>query len=208
MKKNKINILTIFFKGLILILFLIPIFLLSSCDNPVSKSEIINNLFPNLWVFIAHIIGSIVLMIAIFLLLWKPIKKSLNKRYEYITKQLNDAKKNKELAMIEMQEANQLKINAISHAMEITTSAQTNAFNIIENANQEAKKNSEKILNDAKNEIKKAKINAEIDAKNNIINIAFDVASSILKKEIDKNNNNQYIDEILNSINKEIKKDK
>lgn len=194
--------------GLIVVLGFVPLLLsLSSC-KPLEAEWVVNNLFPNLWVFLTHIIAAVVLVVLMTWLVWKPTKNSLQKRHDYIAKEIADAQKAKETATMELNEANQLKVTALSQAMTITTQAKAEAFGIIEKARLEAKQTANKIVNDAKEDVEKEKRDARANAQDNIINIAFDVAESVLDKEVTKQDKDKYIDDLLESIEQDLKKTK
>lgn len=194
--------------GLIVVLGFVPLLLsLSSC-KPLEAEWVVNNLFPNLWVFLTHIIAAVVLVVLMTWLVWKPTKNSLQKRHDYIAKEIADAQKAKETATMELNEANQLKVTALSQAMTITTQAKAEAFGIIEKARLEAKQTANKIVNDAKEDVEKEKRDARANAQDNIINIAFDVAESVLDKEVNKQDKDKYIDDLLESIEQDLKKTK
>ncbi|XQP55675.1 MAG: F0F1 ATP synthase subunit B [Mycoplasmoidaceae bacterium] len=190
---------------LILVLGFFPLMLsLSSCA-PLQKEWVVNNLFPNLWVFLTHIIAAVILIVLMTWLVWKPTKQSLQKRHDYIAKEIADAQNAKEAANMELNEANQLKVTALSQAMSITTQAKAEAFKIIEKAKIDAKKSAAKILTDAKADIEHEKASAKANVQDNIINIAFDVAESVLNQELSKQEKDKYIDDLLESIEKDIK---
>ena len=194
--------------GLILILGVLPITLsLSSC-SPLDSEWVVNNLFPNLWVFLTHIIAAVILIVLMTWLVWKPTKQSIQKRHDYIAKQIAEAQQTKETATMELNEANQLKVTALSQAMAITTQAKAEAFGIIEKAKLEAKATANKIVKDAQADVEKEKRDVKANAQDNIINIAFDVAQSVLNKEVDKQDKDKYIDDLLASIEKDLNKNK
>lgn len=190
---------------LVVTLGILPLLLTLSSCKPLEKDWVVNSLFPNLWVFITHIIAAVVLIVIMTWLVWKPTKQSIQKRHDYIAKQIADAQQAKETANMELNEANQLKVNALSQAMSITTQAKAEAFKIIEDAKIDAKKSAAKILKDAKSDIEHEKQDAKANVQDNIINIAFDVAESVLNKEVSKQDKDKYIDELLASIEKDIK---
>lgn len=199
---------TWFLKGLIASVCVLPVLVsLSSCQ-PISGEEIVNNLFPNLWVFITHIIAAVILIVLMIWLVWKPTKQALDKRHDFIAKQIADAQKSKEKADMDLEEANQLKVDAMSQAMTITTQAKSEAFNIVEQAKKDAKQTANEIVKNAKDDINKEKLNVRADAQNDIINIAFDVAESVLQTEIKKQDKDKYLDDLLSTIEKDLKESK
>ncbi len=194
--------------SLITTISVLPLMLsLSSC-KPLKAEDVVNNLFPNLWVFLTHIIAAVILIVVMTWLVWKPTKQSLQKRHDYIAKQIADAQNAKEAATMELNEANQLKVNAMSQAMTITANAKAEAFGIIEKARVEAKQTANKIVKDAKADVEREKEEVRANAQENIINIAFNVAESVLDKEVNKQDKDKYIDDLLTSIEKDLKESK
>lgn len=192
---------------LIVCLGFLPILCLTSC-SPVDPEWVVNNLFPNLWVFISHVLSAGILISVMTWLVWKPAKKTLQKRHDYIAKQIADAEKSKEAASMELAEANQLKVDALSQAMTIKTKAQADALGIIEQAKSDAQVEAQKLKVKAQEDILREKQEIQDEAQEDIINIAFDVAGSILNKEVDKQDRDKYIDELLSSISEDLKKAK
>lgn len=193
---------------LICVISVLPLFLTMSSCKPLDSSWVVNNLFPNLWVFITHLIAAVVLVVLMTWLVWKPTKNSIQKRHDYIAREIADAQKAKEAANMELNEANQLKVTALSQAMTITAQAKSEAYDIVEKAKVEAKQTASKIVNDAKKDIEREKNDARANEQDNIINIAFNVAESVLNKEVDKQDKDKYIDDLLKTIEKDINKTK
>lgn len=188
---------------LIVTISVLPFLLtLSSCNPGI---EVVENLLPNLWVFLTHIIAAVILVVVMTWLVWKPTKNALQKRHDYIAKEIADAQTAKEAATIELNEANQLKVNAMSQAMSITTEAKAEAFTIIEKARLEAKQTANKIVTDAKEDVEKQKRDAKANAQDNIINIAFNVAETVLNKQVNQQDKDKYVDDLLKTIEEDLK---
>lgn len=188
----------------ILLVGFLPLFFITSC-TPLSPDDIIGSLLPNLWVFIAHVLSAGILISVLIWLVWKPAKKTLQKRHDYIANQIAEAEKAKEKATMELTEANQLKVDALASAMSITTKARAEALEIVEHAKSDAKVEADKVKQKAQLDIQKEKEEIAKAAQDNIIDIAFDVAGTILNKEVDKQDKDKYIDELLESISKDLK---
>lgn len=206
MRKSYSKLSKVVMMTLVSILAFLPlVFCLTGCA-PLDKSWVVNNLFPNIWVFIAQLISAAILIVVMTWLVWKPTKSMLQKRHDFIANEINEATKAKEAATIQLNEVNQLKVDALSQAMGITTQAKAEAFEIIEQAKSEAKQVTTKMKNDAQKDIEQEKESVRAKAQDNIINIAFDIANSVLEKEVSKQDKDKYIDELLDSISSDLKK--
>jgi hypothetical protein len=63
MAKRQITKLLIFISSALLVF--LPIALFATGCAPIDKTSIVNDIFPNLWVFLAHLFASVVLLIMI-----------------------------------------------------------------------------------------------------------------------------------------------
>lgn len=134
---------------------------------------------------------------------WKIILKGLNARADKIQEDLEEAEKTRENAK-----------KSLAAYREQIDNAKAEASSIIENARVEANRIRDKIINNAREEaeVNKNKIMAEIDrskedAMNSIkkqaLDIAVVMAETILKRNINKDDNQALINEFINNANKE-----
>ena len=112
---------------------IIPLFLSTSC-SPVEKEIVLDDLLPNLWVFLSHVFATVVLLLVSIYLVWKPTKTSLAKRHEYIQNEISQTEEIKKNALKQLAEAEQTKINAFNDAKKIieTANSQLKDIEIIE----------------------------------------------------------------------------
>ncbi|WP_375317635.1 hypothetical protein [Spiroplasma endosymbiont of Virgichneumon dumeticola] len=64
----------------------------------VSGDDIVNQLFPNLPVFIAHIFASVILLLVLWRWVYAPFRKALHGRHLAIKDKLDDASSKQSLA--------------------------------------------------------------------------------------------------------------
>ena len=70
-------------------------FALSNMSNIGEVIKTISEkLVPNLLSFVVQFLSFLVLIIAVFVLAYKPVKKILKKRADYIENEINEAKQN------------------------------------------------------------------------------------------------------------------
>lgn len=189
----------------IFLLSLAP-FLLSSCTPPIKKDDIITNLFPNVWVFVSHLIAFAVLLFVMMIFVLKPTKKFLAKKKSFIDKTLNDAKKTNNEASNNLNIAKQSKIAAIEKANITIKEAQDNAYKIINKAKIDAKEEASKIINKANFYLEHEKKQMEKEYQHNVIETAFNVIENVFSDEKNDKNKQKYIDHILNKIKKDFEK--
>ncbi|WP_174407387.1 F0F1 ATP synthase subunit B [Mycoplasma yeatsii] len=162
--------------------------------------DIVASLFPNLPNFIAHVLATIVLVIVLSKLVYKPFRQAIDKHREKINEVLTDAIEKQSQANIQVQKANSLLENAKTESLSIIKSAKIDAEaqknQIIDNATTQARN----IQNQAKNSIAQERLKAEDEIKNTIVNLAFGAAEKILNQEIDKEKNKQLVDEFIKNL--------
>jgi len=189
------------------ILVIIPIFFSSGC-SPVSKDDVINNLLPNLWVFLAHIFAAVVLLIACIYLVWNPTKTSLAKRQAYIQNEINQAEEIKNKALKQLAIAEQSKINAFEDAKKIIEDANKQAYQNKVEIEQQAINNSQRVIQQAENDAKKIKTNIEQTMNQQIIDLAFEASNALLKSKVSKKDSQSFVEDFIAKLEKQNPKNK
>ena len=130
---------------------------------------------------------------------WKPILNAVNEREKTIIDSLNSAKEAQK-EMENLQTANKKilqEARAESDAM--LNQSKKSGKEIIEKAKADAKVEAEKIINQAKQSIDNEKRSAINEIKNQVANLSVDIASKVIDKEMDKDNNHEdYIEKLIN----------
>ena len=130
---------------------------------------------------------------------WKPILDAVNEREKTIIDSLHSAKEAQK-EMENLQTANKKilqEARAESDAM--LNQSKKSGKEIIEKAKADAKVEAEKIINQAKQSIDNEKRSAINEIKNQVANLSVDIASKVIDKEMDKDNNHEdYIAKLIN----------
>ena len=165
-------------------------------------SSIGEKLIPNWFAFLVQLIALIVLLVIIFIFAYKPVKNLLQKRSDYIEKEVKDAEESNRIA----------RENAIKSEKIITDSKKT-ASEIIETANQRALKEAEEIKDETRNEISRMKAAAEEEIKeakaqslkdihNEMVDVALFASEKILQREVDVKDNEQLARDFIDNLDK------
>ncbi|WP_295163473.1 F0F1 ATP synthase subunit B [uncultured Brachyspira sp.] len=137
---------------------------------------------------------------------WKIILKGLDARADKIQEDLEEAEKTRENAKKSLAAYREQIDNAKAEASSIIENARIEANRvrdkIINNAREEAEINKNKIMN----EIYRSKEEAMNSVKRQALDIAVVMAETILKRNINKDDNQALINEFINSANKENEK--
>ena len=162
--------------------------------------DIISKLIPNWISFVVQLAAFLVMVVVITYFAYKPVKKIIKTRQDYI----EDNIKQSEIAK---QRAN----DNIFKSEETLTNSQKQANEIIEQAKLEAEKERSRILEEADKEVARMKLNAEqdiaqakVDAKEEIrkemVNIALDASGEILARNVSSKDNVKLAEDFIRSI--------
>ncbi|MEI0604923.1 F0F1 ATP synthase subunit B [Brachyspira alvinipulli] len=134
---------------------------------------------------------------------WKIILKGLNARADKIQEDLEEAEKTRENAKKSLAAYREQIDNAKAEASSIIENARIEANRvrdkIINNAREEAEANKNKILS----EIDRSKEEAVSSVRKQAVDIAIVMAETILKRNINREDNQALINEFINKANKE-----
>ena len=186
----------------IIILSLFAASLLSSCQGqPFTDNDFITKLFPNgLWDLIIQLAAFILLLLIVFFLGYKPLKKMLDQRREYVQGQLDEAEKAKKTIadadILAKQEVEKGKQEAQAIIDEAKSQARKEAHEIVNQAKAEA---SAKRLA-ADEEIRLAQEASKQEIRQEIIDVALQASSQVLKRNVDDKDNRRMVDELLDSL--------
>jgi len=163
----------------------------------------IEKLIPTLWPFLISLAAFIVLFIAVFFLAYKPIKKFLKKRNEYIKKNIDESRENNLQSIDTLNDAKDKLTKANAEAKDIVKQAKELANSeraaIIETAKEDAKKEMLKAKEEIKAEVKKN----EENIKHEMIDIALLASSKILEREVNKEDNEKRVNDFIKDLNKD-----
>ena len=183
---------------------LLPILavMLTSCQGtPFTDSDFTSKIFPNgYWDFIIQIGAFVVLLIAVFFLGYKPIKKMVAKRREKVSKMIEDAEEKQRIAT-----------EAAAKKEATILAGKEEASHIIELAKKQAEAERTAIINEAEAQaaLRRKKADEEIEAakeaskqeiREHIVDVALAASSQVLGREVSKEDNQALLDDFLDGI--------
>ncbi|MDE5767740.1 MAG: hypothetical protein K2H56_04325 [Malacoplasma sp.] len=164
------------------------------------NSVIINQIFPNLYVFIAHIISLIFLIILVTRLAWNPTKKYIENRTQEIQSQLDaadkarlESEKNLEISKIKLLESK-------STASQIIENAHLESEQKIKKLEKETLDKVNHIEKEAMLKIKREEIDLEKRMNLEVSKLALETAEVFLSKKIDDEENKKIINNIVEDL--------
>lgn len=169
-------------------------------SSPVSPDEIVNQLFPNIPIFIAHVIATIVLLLVLWRWVYAPFRRLLSARHKAIKDKLDDAAQKQSLANQDRGSAEQMLINAKTEVDNLLSEAKVKAYDerkeIIDQANIEATR----ILHQSKTDLIKQRKEAQNQIKELVESLSLEMAQKILDSEIDKTKHEDLINQAIEEI--------
>lgn len=177
--------------------------MLASCTGDIPElnpAEIINTLFPNVWVFIAQVIAMCVVFSLVLWLVWKPTNKMLDKRREYIAKEITDAENAKQEALQYLENAKSEHLAAQAETAEIIAKAKSESLTLRELLEKEAREAADKIISSAKisiaNERRESLERLQTEARE----AAYIAAEALMKKELSREDNDKLVDQFIKEL--------
>ena len=177
-------------------------FVLSNMSNIGEVIKTIQQkLVPNLLSFVVQFLSFLVLILVVFILAYKPVKKILKKRADYIENEIKEAR-----------ESNLEAQKSVDEAKEMVASSKLQASEIIARAEKQGQERYDMMLVSANNEIiemkkeaekdiERAKEEAIQDIRNEMVNVALSASEEILKREVDSKDNKRLAEDFINRLN-------
>lgn len=159
-----------------------------------------NNLIPSWTSFVMQVAAFIILLMVVIFLAYKPVKKMLRKRQDYIEQEISDAEKSNSAAALNL-----------AQSQETIIASKKEASQIIEDARLEASRQQEEILAEAREQVEKMKLDAEQDILRSrqealddihkeMVDIALLTTSEILKREVNEKDNSRLAKEFIDKL--------
>ena len=159
-----------------------------------------NNLIPSWTSFIMQFAAFVILLVVVIFVAYKPIKKYLKKRQDYIEQEISDAERDKAEAATNL-----------TQSQEAILASKKEAGMIIEEARQQGELQREQLLADARKEVERMKLDAEKDIARSrqealddihkeMVDIALLTSSEILKREVNDEDNSRLAKEFIDRL--------
>jgi len=181
--------------------FLLPIFEDSAEGAaPFSSEDFLNKLFPNFWSFLINLGALIVLFLVIFFLAYKPVKKFVKARQDYIEGNIKDSEAAKKEYEEKLSESDKMKDDARKEADAIMDKARLDASAEALRIQEEAKKQAAKQIKDAEETIRLAEKKSREAIQEEIVNVAMDASKQVLGREVNEEDQKRLLDDFVRDV--------
>ena len=186
------------------IIFLLPLsFILTGCTIDLKSEDFTSKLIPNWPSFLMQLGALLILIFVVIFFAYKPVKKIVKDRQNYIEQNIKDA----EQAKTTWQE-NEAK------SKENVLASHKEAANIVAEARLEAEQEKAKILEsaslevvrmkkDAEEDIARMEVEAQESIKKEMVSIALDASKELLGREVSTSDNTRLIEQFIEEVKKE-----
>lgn len=187
-------------------LFTIGLFSLTSCDTEMIKDRIsntVNNMLPNLWITLIQL-GLFILVAVLFIVIaYKPLKKKLNERANYIENNIKQSEEKLIDADAKIKEADKIVMDGQKQAGEIIQRAEKTAENKANELEKQLAETIEKQKQNAHEDIVNERNKMLKEAKSEIISTAISTSKEILKRNVTIEDNDEFLNQFIDQINKD-----
>ena len=146
------------------------------------------------------VITFLLLLVVLKKVAWGPILSALESREEEIKNALSAAEKAKEEAEKVSSDYEQSMKDAQIKAQKIISDSKAAAEKVKADIEKMAEEKAESMLTNAKEQINAEKENAINDIRDIAIDLSIDIASKVIEKNIDSEENRRLVEEAMNNI--------
>ena len=147
-----------------------------------------------------HVVNAAILLVALYFLLYRPVRRYMNNRSSAVAKELQDVLDAQEKLVAEQNEAQEAVQAAQKQAADVVAKsvaqAQEQAQLIMEDAHGDA----ELTLRQARTETEFMRKNARNEMRDEVANLSIALAEKILQREVKQDDHAKLVDDFLKKV--------
>ena len=175
---------------------------LSNMDNiGETMKSIANKLIPNWISFVIQLTSFLILLLVVFFIAYKPVKRMMKKRADHIENEIKQAEEKNVLAAASVNEAKELVSSSKLKASEIIKNAEAKGQEKYDAMILEAKQEVADMKKAAEEDIERAKEDAIQDIRSEMVSVALSASKEILKREVDNKDNVKLAEDFIDQLN-------
>ena len=160
------------------------------------------NLIPN-WVSFACQLGALIVMIlVIFFVAYKPVKKMIQKRADYIEQNVREAEEAKALTLRNSTESEERIIASKKEAAKIIANAKLTAENNRKESIEATQLEINKMKELAEEDIARSKEEAKEEIRQEMVSVALEASKEVLKREVNEKDNARIVEDFIKDMDK------
>ncbi len=169
-------------------------------DDVITKEGFLEKLFPNPWDALAVFLAFVLLLIVVFYFAYKPVKKLIKKRADYVEEKLRNAEQSEKEAAEKVEEAQLELKKSRQEALVIVEQAKVDADKERQKIHAKAKEEADQEVMRAKQEIEQEIEKSKDEIHSQIVDVAFDASKKVLSREVNQKDNEKLINEFISDL--------
>ncbi|MCQ2800053.1 MAG: ATP synthase F0 subunit B [Bacilli bacterium] len=169
-------------------------------NPPFTAKDFLDKLFPNFWSLVINLLALIVLFVFLYFVAYKPVKKYLDARKDYVEKNIKDSEEAKATYESKLALTEDMVKDARAEASEIISKAkadaEVSAQNIIKEADEAAK--ARQLAADEA--IAQAEEKSRRAIHDEIVNVALEASKQVLGREISREDNEKLLNDFIEEV--------
>ena len=166
------------------------------------KETISKNLIPDWISFVVQFSALVILVIVFLLVAYKPIKKMLTKRADYVENNIRDSEIAKAEALKNSSASEEMLIASKKEAAEIVSAAKEKAIDVSKETIMQTQLEVNKMKAQAEEDIARSKVEAKEEIRKEMISVALAASEEVLKREVNEKDNARVVEDFIKDLDK------
>jgi F-type H+-transporting ATPase subunit b len=166
------------------------------------KKYISENLIPSWSSFVVQLAALVILIVVVLVVAYKPMKKMLAKRADYIENNIRESEIAKAEAERNAQESQEMIIASRKEAADIVANAKSLAIDTQKATVEETQLEVNRMKSQAQEDIERSKIEAKEEIRQEMVSVALAASKEILKREVNEKDNARIVENFIEEIDK------
>ncbi len=172
-------------------------------EDTLNTETFLEKLIPNFWSFLVEFLALVVLIVVVFFIAYKPVKRMLKKRQDHIEENIRSAEESNQIAQMNKSESEQLIIDSKKQANEIIESAKEKAIVEQHLIEEQSKEDIAKMKERAEEEIRLKEEESLKAIHDEMVDVAIDASSELLKRNLNTDDNKRLVQDFIKEMDKE-----
>ena len=147
-----------------------------------------------------HVVNAAILLVALYFLLYRPVRKFMNNRSAAVAKELQDVMDAQEKLRVEQNDAQEEVKSARKQAAEVVAQSVAQAQEQAQHILEEAHSDAELTLRQARTETEFMRRNARNEMRDEVANLSVELAGKILQREVKQDDHAKLVDDFLKKV--------
>ena len=165
-----------------------------------TSDDFVSKLIPNWISFVAQLAALLVLIAVVIFFAYKPVKKIITQRQEYIENNIKQSEADKLIAAQNAKQSEEMVIASQKKADQLVEDARKASLDERNRMVEETNQLIAKMKDDAQKDIEQATLDAKDAIRKEMIDLALSASSEILKREINEKDNARIAEDFIRSI--------